>query len=89
MWDLADHNQKQQLQCLVFPDGMYYNRKKDACRTERVNTVFICISEMAGILHKNKSGNNSSKTIIPALVVRAVPTGLYLIILKYAHTSRH
>ena len=44
MWDSADYSQKQQLQNLIFPDGMYYSKKKDTCRTDRVNAVFLYMS---------------------------------------------
>ena len=36
MLDSAQYNQKQQMQNLIFPDGMYYSGKKDECLTERV-----------------------------------------------------
>ena len=72
-WDSGDYNQKQQVQLLMFPDGMYYNRRKDECRTLRINTVFLYMSELAGILKENKNGNIGIKTYVPALVE---PTGL-------------
>ncbi|CAN5171303.1 hypothetical protein BH09BAC2_BH09BAC2_14820 [soil metagenome] len=68
MWDSADYSQKQQLQNLLFPDGMYYSRKKDGCRTERVNAVFLCMSQLASILKENKNGENGSETNFPVLV---------------------
>ena len=68
MWDSADYCQKQKLQNLIFPDGMYYSRKKDECRTERVNSVFLCMSQLAGILEENKNGEKGFKTNFPASV---------------------
>ena len=54
MWDSADYSQKQQLQNLIFPDGMYYSKKKDTCRTGRINAVFLCMSHLACKLGENK-----------------------------------
>ena len=70
MWDSAEYSQKQQLQNLIFPDGMYYSKKKDKCRTERVNAVFLCMSRLTGKLGENKKGEISSKTNFPVFVER-------------------
>ena len=71
MWDSADYSQKQQLQNLIFPDGIYYSKKKDMCRTARVNAVFLCMSQLAGKLGENKKRETSSETNFPFFVVRA------------------
>jgi site-specific DNA recombinase len=71
LWDCGDYNQKQQLQFLVFPSGMRYNRKNDESRTERVNTVFLYMAELVDVLGKYKSGNNEGYFNAPAFVVRA------------------
>ena len=71
MWDFADYSQKQQLQNLIFPDGMYYSKKKDTCRTGRINAAFLCMSQLAGIIKGNKKGENSFEINFPVLVVRA------------------
>ena len=68
MWDSADFSQKQQLQNLIFPEGMYYSKKKDTCRTGRVNAVFLCMSQLAGIIKGNKKGEISSETNFPVYV---------------------
>ena len=65
MWDSADYSQKQQLQKLIFPQGMYYNKKKDTCRTDRVNAVFLCMSQLTGKLGENKKRETSSETNFP------------------------
>ena len=52
-WDLGDLRVKQEIQRLVFPDGMYYNRKNDQCRTDRVNEVFSCIAQGQSVLTSN------------------------------------
>jgi site-specific DNA recombinase len=37
MWQHSDYTQRQELQKSFFPMGISYNRKKDACRTEKIN----------------------------------------------------
>ena len=68
MWDSADYSQKQQLQNLIFPDGMYYCKKKETYRNNRVDSVFLCMSKLAGILKENKNGKNGFKTTFPMFV---------------------
>jgi site-specific DNA recombinase len=67
-WDLGDYPTKQQLQFLVFPDGITYNRKNDECRTPRVNSVFLYMQQLQSILQKSKSGNTTSVEDVSALV---------------------
>ena len=68
LWDCGDYENKQALQNLVFPEGMTYDRKKDRCRTIRVNSIFRCIAELAGILGDEKSGNNTLLSTVSASV---------------------
>lgn len=68
LWDLGGYAERQRIQFLVFPEGMTYNRKKDECRTPRVNSVFLYIAELARVLGKTKSGDITSNCHIPALV---------------------
>ena len=65
MWDSADCGQKQQLQNLIFPEGMYYIKKKDTGRADRVNAVFLTMSQLAGKLEENKKGEISFETNFP------------------------
>ena len=67
-WDLASYTEKQQLQFLLFPEGMFYNRKNDQCRTPRVNEVFLDIAQQAGNLPENKNGDNTF-VLSPSLLV--------------------
>ncbi len=46
MWSLSNFEDKQRLQWLVFPDGIYYDKQKDSYRTKRVNAVFSIISSL-------------------------------------------
>lgn len=68
LWDLGGYQEKQRIQFLVFPEGMTYNRKKDECRTPRVNSALLYIAQLIKVLDKKKSGNTSAKNNVPALV---------------------
>ncbi len=48
-WASADYNDKQAIQYLVFPDGIYYNRKKDECRTPKSNKAFSYFARIARV----------------------------------------
>lgn len=39
-WVSGDYSVKQQIQFLMFPEGIYYDRKTDGCQTTRINNVF-------------------------------------------------
>jgi hypothetical protein len=63
-----DYHQKQQIQFLVFSNGIRYNRKKDECRTERVNSVFSYIAQLARVVGKVKSGYKEENFSVSAFV---------------------
>jgi site-specific DNA recombinase len=65
---LADYHQKQQLQFLVFLNGIRYNRKKEESRTERVNSVFSYIVQLARVIGKEKSGHKEGNFSVSAFV---------------------
>ena len=56
-WDLADYSNKQKLQYLMFPDGMFYNKKNNLCRTIRVNSIFSAIAELSRLSREGKRDN--------------------------------
>ncbi len=59
-WLSADYSTKQQLQFLVFPQGIRYSKKINGCRTTRINSVFARIAYLKQNLAQKKRG-------IPAL----------------------
>jgi site-specific DNA recombinase len=65
---LADYHQKQQLQFLVFLNGIRYNRKKEESRTERVNSVFSYIVQLARVIGKEKSVHKEENFSVSAFV---------------------
>ncbi len=68
-WDYADYSDRHLLQFLVFPEGIYYDRKTDGCRTEKVNMAFGYIALAATVLEENNKGNCGDKPQFPSLVV--------------------
>ena len=68
VWTLSDYYRRQKLQFMLFPEGIFYDKKKDAVRTARVNSVFSYFVELARVLKEKKSGRNNLKIVSPALV---------------------
>lgn len=69
LWSSAGYTEKQRLQFLVFPKGMFYDKKKDECRTNEVNGVFSYIADVAQVLEQSKSRNSKKKFDVAPLVV--------------------
>lgn len=55
-WDSAEYSIKQKIQYLLFPEGIYYNRENDSCRTNRVNSVFSYVAYFQQLLTQQKRG---------------------------------
>ena len=49
---------KQQLQQLVFPEGIRYDKKKGVVRTSKVNSLFDAITLLASDTSKNKKADS-------------------------------
>jgi hypothetical protein len=54
-WSSASYTDKQRLQFLLFPEGIFYNRAEDKCRTTGVNEAFAYIPKLDRFLQKCKS----------------------------------
>ena len=57
LWLSADFTNKQQLQYLVYPEGILYSKENDAVRTPKPNTIFAAIPPLVGVLEDKKIGN--------------------------------
>lgn len=68
MWREADILGKQNIQSLVFPGGIRYNREKDEVRTERVNIYFSVILTLSAHYREEKEKGKYSKNTFPHLV---------------------
>ncbi|HKC36252.1 MAG TPA: hypothetical protein VKB95_09325 [Chitinophagaceae bacterium] len=67
----------------VFPEGIFYNREEDKCRTDNANGAFQYIAELKRLLEESKSRTLLKKTESAALVD---PTGKISNILEYLRT---
>ncbi len=56
LWQSSDYDDKQILQYLIFPDGIWYNKEKKEVRTPRVNVVFSAIASQIRVTEENKNG---------------------------------
>jgi hypothetical protein len=61
VWNVSDYTEKQRLQYVIFPKGMYYDRKNDTVRTDEVNFIFSQIALLTKITGEsnNEHPNNS------------------------------
>ena len=55
-WLSGDYHTKQQLQALLFPSGMSYDKKNDKVRTDEINLVFLYIAHFQQIILKKERG---------------------------------
>ncbi len=62
VWHLADYSEKQKLQYLVFPNGMTFDKKSMECRTERVNSIFVAIADIARLSTSPIKDNSDTKS---------------------------
>ncbi len=69
LWELSDYKGKQELQNLLFPKGITYNREKDRVRTNSVNPILEIVSSLSVSYDKNKSGQLANYTNLSALVI--------------------
>ncbi|WP_133994079.1 recombinase family protein [Dinghuibacter silviterrae] len=58
VWASSDIGRKEDLQKLVFPEGIHYDRENDAFRTTEMNIIFKLIAELADDPEGIKKGTN-------------------------------
>ncbi|MDB5002107.1 MAG: hypothetical protein JWQ34_332 [Mucilaginibacter sp.] len=68
IWELGDLRKRQNLQKLVFPDGITYNKKTDTYRTLKINSFFSSISSLSAIYKNEKTRQLSETTDLSRLV---------------------
>ena len=56
LWQEGDFETREKLQYLVFPEGVQYERKNEAFRTQRINSVFSLIRSLSGGEGTKKEG---------------------------------
>ena len=68
VWASSDFAPKQNLQYLVFPEGIMYDKKNNTVRTTRINSLFAAIPLLAGGSEKNKTGNHQNDYLLSSTV---------------------
>ena len=72
-WASGNLHAKQKLQRVVFPEGLTYDHPNHTYRTPRVNTIFLCITQLARVSAENKKRNTPKGKENSALVA---PSGI-------------
>ena len=72
-WAFSTYTDRQRLQFLLFPEGIFYNRTEDKCRTTGINPVFRYIEDLERVLAQNKNRTPSKNLESAAWVA---PTGI-------------
>ena len=68
-WHRGGYKEKQRLQYYLFPNGIRYNRKSDAVRTDKYNPLFLWIARQQQEVGENKNGIPELNLSYAALVV--------------------
>ena len=55
LWASSDYREKQKLQLMIFPKGIYYNKEKDQPRTTKINSLFSLVAELTGVSDKKET----------------------------------
>ena len=57
LWDSRTLKAREHLQHLVFPEGIFYDRKSDEVRTSRINTLFVLTKRISDTYEAMKKGH--------------------------------
>jgi hypothetical protein len=71
LWEKGDYRDKQRVQKIAFPEGMYYSKKTDTVRTPRVNELIRVSSELSKVLGQKETGGSISFDASSRCVPRA------------------
>ncbi|WP_457130216.1 recombinase family protein [Mucilaginibacter sp. HD30] len=71
-WLEADYSTKQKLQYLIFPNGIFYNKVTDRCRTDRVNSLFGFIAHFQAVTKNSKRDAVDCISFAPVVARRGI-----------------
>ena len=71
LWVSGGYDQKVQLQDLLFPGGILFDKQKENYRTEKVNSILELTHSFTQALKGNKKGQIKNFVDLPALVAPA------------------
>ncbi len=69
LWVSGGYDQKVQLQDLLFPGGILFDKQKENYRTEKVNSILELTHSFTQALEGSKKGQTKTLIDLPALVV--------------------
>lgn len=58
LWASSGYKEKQELQRIIFPEGIFYSKKKGETRTTKINSVFTLIARQKGFLEEKETGTS-------------------------------
>jgi site-specific DNA recombinase len=56
LWASSNYKGKQELQKIIFPEGIYYSKKNGETRTTKINSIFTLIARQKGVIEKKETG---------------------------------
>jgi len=71
LWISGGYDEKVQLQNLMFPEGIHYDRRNDNYRTGKVNLILELTHSFSNSFNQNKNGQTKNKFDLPAWVPKA------------------
>lgn len=79
LWVASDSKEKKNLQNLLFPKGVLYDRKIDHYRTDEVNPILAMTQSFSEALNQNKNGQQEENPLLSAFVDwRVLGSNLFL-----------
>ncbi len=69
-WSKANVQGRKQLQAMMFPEGVYFDREMEGYRTTRVNGFFALSSQIQGFLVEKEKGKSDQNNHFSLSVVR-------------------
>ena len=63
-WASGDVKRKEQLQKLLFPEGIVYDLKNNTFRTDRVNVIFMLMAQLANNTGAKEKGQTNALAFV-------------------------
>lgn len=63
-WLSGTYDEKQKLQYLLFPEGIFYNKENDRVQTQKENSLFAVIPHQKRVVEEKIKGNSSENCLL-------------------------
>jgi site-specific DNA recombinase len=70
IWGSSTLDNKMKMQKVLFPEGLTYDYPNQVYRTKRVNSIVLCIAQLARVSGENKARNSAIEEQNSARVAR-------------------